>query len=96
MHPQICHIGTMKQAANIHCRIDPHLKEEADAILHHLGLNMTDAIRIFLAQIILKEGIPFDVKIPNKTTIAAITESKIKSKLRRANSLNDLFEKLSK
>lgn len=86
----------MKQAANIHCRIDPILKEEADVILHQLGLNMTDAIRIFLAQIILKDGIPFDVKIPNKTTIAAIEESRDKSKLRKVSSIDNLFKELSK
>lgn len=86
----------MKQAANIHCRIDPILKEGADIILHQLGLNMTDAIRIFLAQIILKDGIPFDVKIPNKTTIAAIEESRDKSKLRKVSSVDNLFKELSK
>lgn len=95
-YAQMCNIHTMKEVANIHCRIDPILKKGADAVLHHLGLNMTDAIRIFLAQIVLKDGIPFDVKIPNKKTIAAIEESKVKSKLYKASSLDNLFKELSK
>lgn len=85
----------MKQLANIHCRIDSNLKDNVDIILQNLGLNISEAIRIFFAQIILSNGIPFDIKIPNKTTIAAIEESKDKTKLHKANSIEDLLEKLS-
>lgn len=47
-------------------------------------------------QSILKKDIPFGVKFPNKTTIAAIEESRMESKLRKAQSLNNFFQELSK
>src|SRR4051812_45389962 len=56
----------------IRARIDPALKDRAETILNHLGLNASDAIRLFYTQIILADGLPFPVKIPNAETIQAM------------------------
>ena len=37
-----------------------------------MGLTMSDAIRIFLHQVISEKALPFQVKSPNSTTIAAM------------------------
>jgi len=58
----------------IHARIEPHLKQEAEAMLHSLGLNMTQAITLFLQQVRFQRGLPFDVKLPNATTEAIMKE----------------------
>jgi len=58
----------------VNARIDPKTKEEATAILNSLGLKMTDAISMFLRQIIYTKGIPFEVKLPGKETLKAIDE----------------------
>ena len=50
----------------IHARVDQNLKHNAEQILNALGLNMADAIRLFFTQVILNQGLPFEVKIPNK------------------------------
>jgi addiction module RelB/DinJ family antitoxin len=34
----------------------PEIKEQAESILHRLGLSPTEAIRIFYTQIILRKG----------------------------------------
>lgn len=44
-------------------RIDPQLKDEAMKILESLGLNMTEAITIFLKTVVRENGLPFDVKL---------------------------------
>ena len=46
----------------IHTRIDENLKREAELVFSALGINTADAIRMFLTQVTLKRGIPFDVK----------------------------------
>ena len=64
----------MKKAATINARIDPKLKYEAEAILHQVGLSTAEAIRIFYTQVCLNNGLPFEVKLPNAKTSAAIEE----------------------
>lgn len=65
---------TMAKSATVRARIEPALKEEADAILHNLGLSTSDLISMTMHQLVLRKGIPFDVRIPNAETIEAINE----------------------
>ena len=52
------------RTANVFTRVDPDTKEQAEAILNQLGIPMSNAIGMFLKQIVLQRGIPFDMKIP--------------------------------
>lgn len=52
----------------IRARIEPKLKHDVDKILRKLGLSVSQAISLFYTQVKIKKGLPFDVKIPNKTT----------------------------
>lgn len=85
------HIGRMKTAA-VHSRIQPEIKEQAEGILHRLGLSPTEAIRMFYTQITLRNGLPFDVAIPNDVTIKALEESRNGRNLERFDSTEELFE----
>lgn len=58
----------------INARVEPALKASAEKIFNALGMNTTDAISIFLTQVVLNKGLPFDVRIPNKATRRAIKE----------------------
>ena len=49
----------------VRARIDPDLKQEAEAVFAELGLSTTEAIRMFLAQVRLRRGLPFPVSLPN-------------------------------
>lgn len=60
--------------AVVKARIEPSLKRETDAILSGLGISTTEAIRMFLTQVRLHKGLPFEVRIPNTETQAAIDE----------------------
>lgn len=64
----------MNKAATINARIEPALKHQTEEILHSLGLSRAEAIRMFYTQICLKKGLPFEVKLPNNETLAAIQE----------------------
>jgi DNA-damage-inducible protein J len=66
----------------IHTRIDPTLKQEAEQIFSALGINTADAIRMFFRQVTLKQGLPFDVKIPNKETQKAMEELRTNKNLK--------------
>jgi DNA-damage-inducible protein J len=85
------HIVIMKTAA-VHSRIQPEIKEQAEGILQRLGLSPTEAIRMFYTQITLRNGLPFDVAIPNDVTIKALEESRNGRNLERFDSTEELFE----
>ena len=54
----------MAKSANLYARIEPEVKEQAEAILSALGIPASNAITMFYKQIILQRGLPFDVKLP--------------------------------
>jgi len=85
------HIMSMKTAA-VHSRIQPEIKEQAEGILQRLGLSPTEAIRMFYTQITLRNGLPFDVAIPNDVTIKALEESRNGRNLERFDSTEKLFD----
>jgi DNA-damage-inducible protein J len=64
----------MAKTGTIRARVDSKLKAEAEAVLEKLGLNASDAIRLFYKQVALRKGLPFDVKIPNTATRRAMKE----------------------
>jgi len=56
----------------IRARVDLALKDEANQLFQRLGLTMSDAIRLFLHQAVAEQALPFAIKVPNSTTVAAI------------------------
>ncbi len=57
----------MAKSANLYARIEPEIKEQAEKILSTLGIPASNAINMFYKQIILQRGLPFEVKIPDRT-----------------------------
>ena len=84
----------MAKTTVMHTRIEPEIKEEADAILNSLGISTADAINMFLRQVIRYRGIPLDLRIPNEETIAAIREAENGTDLHKCDSLEQLFKEL--
>lgn len=83
----------MHKIATINTRIEPRLKTQAEAILHKVGLTSAEAVRLFYKQVCLHNGLPFDVKIPNKETIKAMHDADNR-KTHKARNAGDIFEDL--
>lgn len=56
----------MNKTSSVFVRIDPRTKEKAEKILNELGISASTAINMFYKQIIIQNGMPFDVKCSNK------------------------------
>ena len=56
----------------IHVRVDSELKSKAERTLSKMGLSMSDAMRLLLTRIEADQAFPFELRVPNATTIAAI------------------------
>ena len=52
----------------IQIRTDADVKSKADSIFNNLGITMSDGINIFLRQVNLHGGFPFDLKLPGTGT----------------------------
>jgi DNA-damage-inducible protein J len=58
----------------VRARIETGLKKEATAVLAAMGLSVSDAIRLMLVRVVSDKALPFDVRIPNAETQAAMRD----------------------
>ena len=66
----------MSLDATVRARVDSALKKEVEEIFDDIGINTSQAINIFLKKVKRERGIPFELKVPNETTINAMKEAK--------------------
>ncbi|MBX3569508.1 MAG: type II toxin-antitoxin system RelB/DinJ family antitoxin [Rhizobiaceae bacterium] len=74
----------MAATAFVRARIDEALKDEAAAVLAEMGLTVSDVVRMTLTRVARDKALPFDLKIPNAETRAAMEESRAMMKERRS------------
>lgn len=84
----------MAKNATVRARIDPALKAEVEQLFEALGLSTTEAITLFYHQVKLRNGLPFDVVIPNETTKAVFEDTDAGKNLVRCNNADDMFAQL--
>ena len=89
----------MAATAFVRARIDEKLKDQAAAVLADMGLTVSDIVRMTLTRVAKDGAVPFDLKVPNVATKAAIREARALSGRQRArfkdasDLLNDLDKK---
>lgn len=54
----------MAEQSFIQVRVDNNLKQTATDILNEIGIDMPNAIRMFLKRIVIERGLPFDSRLP--------------------------------
>lgn len=89
----------MAKTDTLHVRVEPSVKQKAEKTLNDLGLSITEAINVFLNQVILNDGIPFEIKKPkyNKATIQALEDTKNQKNLSKTfDNVDEMFEELNK
>ena len=60
----------MARTSNIFARVEPEIKEQAENVLNQLGIPMSNAVSMFLRQVVIQRGIPFEMKLPYKKPLA--------------------------
>ena len=84
----------MPKTATIQTRVDPEIKNNAQMILKKLNISMSEAISMYLSQITLHNGIPFEIKIPNEVTAKALTDAENGKNIHKVSSVDELFQEL--
>jgi DNA-damage-inducible protein J len=68
-HHHICkETNAVGKTATIHVRIEEELKAQAHTVLGLVGVSPSDVITMLYRQIVLRQGVPFDLSIPNATS----------------------------
>lgn len=88
----------MAATAFVRARVDERVKNDAAAVLAGLGLTVSDVVRMTLTRVARDKGLPFELKIPNAETKAAISESRAMMTARNARftDAEELFNALDK
>jgi len=94
-------VKAMAKTSSIHIRVEPEVKEQVEKILSTLGMTSAEAINIYLRQIILNYGIPFEVKVPqfSNEMLEAIEEAeeieKYPDKYKSYHNLDEILEDIN-
>ena len=75
----------MSRTANVFARVEPEIKEQAENVLEQLGIPMSNAVSMFLRQIVLQQGIPFEMKLPRKEplSLGSLTKEQFDSEIEK-------------
>jgi DNA-damage-inducible protein J len=84
----------MTAKAVVHVRVDEKVKILAAQTLASMGLSVSDAVRVFLNRVAYEKAIPFDLRVPNAETKAAMQELET-GKCPGFNSVEDLMADLN-
>jgi DNA-damage-inducible protein J len=84
----------MNKTSTVRARIKPELKNKAEQVFRDLGLSTTQAITLFYRQVELRNGLPFDVVIPNETTRRTFSDTDAGRNLVVCEDAEDMFKKL--
>jgi DNA-damage-inducible protein J len=77
----------------VHIRVDEKTKQRAAKALAGMGISVSDAVRMLLVRVAAEKALPFDVKVPNATTVKAMRAAD-KGKGKRLSSADALFQDL--
>ena len=88
----------MAATAFVRARIDETLRDQAASVLAEMGLTVSDVVRMTLTRIAKDGALPFELKVPNAETRAAMEESRVMMKAGRARFTNvqDVFDALDR
>ena len=83
------------KTANVTARIQPNIKEQAEAILDRLGIPVSVFIDMTYRQVIMRDGVPFSLDIPDKlVTRDSITQAEFDMMMQTGLSVDEAFNQL--
>ena len=83
-------VTIMAKTATVFARVEPEVKEQAEIVLERLGIPMSNAVDMFLRQVVIQHGIPFEMKLPadRPLVLDELTKEQLDSEL--AKGLEDI------
>ncbi len=85
----------MSKNTTISIRIDSETKVQSQKVLKQLHMTMSEAVAVFLKQVALQRGIPFEIRIPTELTARTLEKSEKGEEIKSFDSVDALFEDLN-
>ena len=63
-------------ASLVHIRVDAKVKAKAQKALASMGLSVSDAVRLLLVRVATEKALPFEIRVPNRASAAAMEDSR--------------------
>lgn len=75
----------MANTSAVYARIDTELKDQAEEILAKLGITPSSLIQMTYSQVVLNNGLPFEVRIPARVPVAigSLTKEELDAELEK-------------
>ena len=75
----------MAKSSNLYIRIEPEVKEQAEKVFDSLGISMSNAVGLFLKQVVINQGIPFELKLApaNIKSVDTMTEAEFNTEMEK-------------
>lgn len=80
----------MSRTSNVFSRVEPEIKEQAEDVLNKLGISMSSAVDMFLRQVVIQRGIPFEMKLPVREPLSIGNITKAQLDLEIAKGMADI------
>lgn len=74
----------MGRTANVFARVEPEVKKQAEEILGQLGIPMSNAVGMFLRQVVMQKGLPFEVKIKKPLCLGNLSKNEFNAEMSKA------------
>jgi len=84
----------MAATATVHIRVDEKVKEKAAKTLAAMGMSVSDVVRILLVRVATEKALPFEVRVPNRKTLAAMKAGE-RGEVSRATSVAAMMAELN-
>lgn len=77
-------MANMTKTETLHIRVNENVKSNAEATLSRLGISISEAVNMFLCQVDLTGGLPFEVKLPAPERLIVRSKEELRQKIAEA------------
>lgn len=77
-------MANMTKTETLHIRVNESVKSNAEETLSRLGISISEAVNMFLCQVDLTGGLPFEVKLPAPERIIVHSQEELRQKIAEA------------
>ena len=74
-------MANMNKTETLHIRVSENVKSNAEATLSRLGISISEAVNMFLCQVDLTGGLPFEVRLPVPESLIIRSKEELRQKI---------------
>lgn len=77
-------MANLTKTETLHIRVNESVKSNAEETLSRLGISISEAVNMFLCQVDLTGGLPFEVRLPAPERLIVRNKEELRQKIAEA------------